>query len=54
MAPSINDIMKKCFWKLEKVSCSDLFVPVFTSHGLCFAFNALNSEEIYTDKWVEC
>lgn len=53
MAPSIDGTLKKCRWKSVNVPCSDLFEPIFTSQGLCFSFNALNSEEIFTDKCVE-
>lgn len=52
MAPTLNDTFRKCRWKnVGNVStCSDLFVPILTEKGLCFSFNALNWNEIYTDK----
>lgn len=29
----------------------NFFVPVMTEYGLCFAFNSINSHEIYTDEY---
>lgn len=51
MAQSIKDITFKCNWK-EKLykTCSDILKPIFTDDGLCFAFNALNSNETYTEQ----
>lgn len=50
MAPVTGDVMVQCAWKYEQKSCKKLFVPVFTDDGFCFAFNALNSHEIYTEE----
>lgn len=32
----------------------DLFIPMLTDNGVCYALNALNSNEIYTDEYVQC
>lgn len=50
MAPSLNETLTYCAWKDVEYPCSELFKPVFTEQGLCFAFNALNSNEIFTNE----
>lgn len=53
VAPTFNDTMLICKWNDNKhVPCSKIIVPIFTNEGLCFAFNALNSHDIYTDSYV--
>lgn len=52
MAPVLSDTIRACRWKNygDDNTCSDLFTPVLTEEGLCFSFNNLNWDEIYTDK----
>lgn len=50
MAPKIDDVLDACRWKGKRFKCSERFAPVFTRFGLCFAFNALNSHDFYTDE----
>lgn len=50
MAPNLNFTLKKCIWTADGGTCSDLYVPIATERGICFAFNALNSNDMYTDK----
>ena len=52
MAPNLIDTIRACRWKGfgDDNTCSDLFVPVLSEEGLCFSFNNLNWDEIYTDK----
>lgn len=52
IAPKIRQSVDRCHWQYRFKNCSELFVPVFTEDGLCFTFNALNSNEIYTDEYV--
>lgn len=54
MAPTLSDTLRKCLWKGsgDGNTCSDLFVPILTEEGLCFSFNALNWNEIYTEKYA--
>lgn len=52
MAPTLNDTIRACRWKGygHEDTCSDLFDPILTEEGLCFVFNNLNWNEVYTDK----
>ncbi|CAH1634777.1 unnamed protein product [Spodoptera littoralis] len=46
-APSCPEVVKACNWpalhdtKWEMDKCCELFQPIFTNYGLCFAFNSL-------------
>lgn len=63
IAPQLNETIFTCDWpynidtrskKRDKQfrSCNsfDMFTPMLTEEGLCFAFNELNSNEIYTEE----
>lgn len=52
MAPNFDYVMLSCRWHYQFESCSKHFVPLLTEDGLCFAFNALNSHEVYTKEFV--
>lgn len=52
MAPDFDTIMKECWWQQKKINCSEYISTVFTQEGLCFAFNALNSYDLFTDEYV--
>lgn len=43
------DSMKTCIWQ-NKLYLSCPFVPTLTDEGVCFTFNALNSNDIYTNE----
>lgn len=49
IAPDLNDVVAWCIWKEEDL-CIFSLSSVITAEGLCFAFNALNSNEIYTEE----
>lgn len=52
MAPVLDETIAACDWDDDLYwGCSKVFVPIFTEKGLCFSFNALNSNEIYTNKY---
>lgn len=35
-----SELFVMCNFKDEDISCCDYFMPVFTEHGFCYAFNA--------------
>lgn len=54
ISPTFNDTVINCKWHdSRKCGCRDYIVPVFTTEGVCFAFNALNSHDIYTEEYVK-
>lgn len=48
MALNRDETMLMCQWRNDPVAC-DTFKPILTEEGICFTFNALNSNEIYRD-----
>lgn len=51
IAPAFNETLGFCSSPVESDStCPKLFTLVWTGNGLCYAFNALNSHEIYTEE----
>lgn len=51
MAPNIDDTLMNCMWNDTQLSSTQLYSTILTEEGICFTFNALNSREIYTDRW---
>lgn len=51
ISPTFNDTMRLCKWRHKIDFCSAYFVPILTEEGVCFTFNALNSRDIYTEKY---
>ncbi|XP_031637927.1 pickpocket protein 28-like [Contarinia nasturtii] len=49
VAPDFNDTMFYCKWRNDFIPCETNFQPILTGEGLCYTFNSLNSQEIYTD-----
>ena len=49
VAPPHFETWFYCKWLDQSVSKENCTVPVLTEEGLCFAFNGVNSNEIYTD-----
>lgn len=54
VAPSLNQTLLACVWLYQNVPCETLFAPLLGEEGLCFTFNSINSQEIYTDEFVFC
>ncbi|XP_031621834.1 uncharacterized protein LOC116339891 [Contarinia nasturtii] len=50
LAPNLDYSLRKCQWQSKDIRCSDYIVPMMTNNGLCFAFNALSSQDMYTDQ----
>lgn len=49
IAPNFTDTVASCSWNYEMQRCETQFSPILTDEGLCFTFNALNSDDIYTN-----
>ncbi|ESO87875.1 hypothetical protein LOTGIDRAFT_166178 [Lottia gigantea] len=46
---TVKDIFKVCMWKGQNVSCSEMWIPVFTDLGKCFVLNRNDSFDYYAD-----
>lgn len=44
--------MSECIWLKYNINCARIFTPLLTEEGLCFAFNTLNSSDLYTEEYA--
>lgn len=50
IAPAFNETFVLCKLFNKWIDCKKLFVPQITGRGLCYTFNTLNANEMFTDK----
>lgn len=48
VGPTFDETMFLCRWRDRQPFCP-FFKPILTEEGMCYTFNALNSEEIYRE-----
>lgn len=51
MSLTLNDTIFNCSWLYNSDDCEDDFKAILTEEGICFTFNALNSQDVYTDEY---
>ncbi|XP_063915458.1 pickpocket protein 28-like [Zophobas morio] len=49
VSPKFLENISDCFYMGHAYNCSDIFTPIVTDEGLCYAFNLLNRENILSD-----
>ncbi|XP_055321187.1 pickpocket protein 28-like isoform X2 [Sitodiplosis mosellana] len=52
MAPKFEDTVVRCRLFDEWKSCDKFLYPTITEEGLCYSFNALSMEEIFTNEFA--
>lgn len=54
LAPYMIYLKSNCSWMNDEKPCSQYLRMTLTAEGLCYSFNMLNSDEIYTKQYVRC
>lgn len=49
VGPSLEEIVIFCMWNSKPVLCTSLFTTILTEDGLCYTFNMLGPEKIYSE-----
>lgn len=50
IAPILNDTVFQLVWEGDVINKFNRLTPTLTDDDLCFAFNGLNSRDIYTEE----
>lgn len=50
IAPNFTDTMFFCKWRNTPSYCQSYFEPILTEEGVCFTFNDLRLQDIYTEE----
>ncbi|KAL3273911.1 hypothetical protein HHI36_015338, partial [Cryptolaemus montrouzieri] len=48
-APSFEEMVWSCKWTLVNETCANFFVPTLTEDGICYTFNMLDRDELFTN-----
>ncbi|XP_055840691.1 pickpocket protein 28-like [Episyrphus balteatus] len=48
-APKLDDVFLQCHWTKNIRDCNEMFVPVLTEQGICFAFNSIKLTHYLTE-----
>lgn len=46
----MDEVFVECHWQHLSINCSKHFLPVLTEEGVCYTFNGLSPQEIYTSE----
>ncbi|KAK4874127.1 hypothetical protein RN001_013487 [Aquatica leii] len=49
VSPSFDEVFYECKWMNQVKNCKDLFTPTLSEEGICFTFNMLDREELFTN-----
>lgn len=51
MSIPMDEVITNCNFRNSQLLCEENFRTIFTKEGICFTFNSLNSEDIYTNEY---
>lgn len=49
VAPQFSDVLWQCKWINQNQTCDTLLTPMLTEEGVCYTFNMLDREELFTN-----
>lgn len=50
IAPPFSQVFWTCMWTNHNHTCDTLFTPVLTEEGVCYTFNMLDRDDIFTNE----